>query len=89
MREGIVLGSVTTTIKHPSLNGRKLMVVQVLNSKGEPDGNPEIVPDFSGAGKGDRVVISWDGIYMTEVYNDPIVPARAWIVGIIDSISGR
>ena len=89
MREGIVLGSLTSTIKHPSLNGKKLLVIQVLNSKGEPDGNPEIVPDFSGAGKGDRVVISWDGIYMTEVYKDPQVPVRAWTVGIIDEVSGR
>lgn len=89
MREGIVLGSVTSTVKHPSLNGKKMLVIQVLNSKGEPDGNPEVIADFVGAGKGDRVVISWDGIYMCEVYDDPQVPMRAWTVGIIDKVSGR
>ena len=89
MREGIVLGSVTSTIKHPCLNGKKLLVVQVLDSKGEPDGKPQIVPDFTGAGKGDRVILSWDGIYMTEVTNDPQVPIRAWLSGIIDIVYGR
>ena len=86
MREGIVLGSATSTIKHPCLKGRKLLVVQVLDANGEPDGRPEIVPDFTGAGKGDRIILSWDGIYMTEVYNDPQVPIRAWTGGIIDEV---
>ncbi len=86
MREGIVLGSATSTIKHPCLKGRKLLVVQVLDAHGKPDGRPEIVPDFIGAGKGDRIILSWDGIYMTEVYDDPQVPMRAWTCGIIDEI---
>lgn len=86
MREGIVLGNVTSTIKHPCLNGRKMLIVQVLDSRGDPLGLPEIVPDFVGAGKGDRVLLSWDGIYMTEVYDDPQVPIRVWICGIIDEV---
>ena len=84
MREGIVLGSVNSTIKHPCLNGRTMLVVKVLDSKGNSLGLPEIVPDFVGAGKGDRVLLSWDGIYMTEIYDDPQVPIRVWVGGIID-----
>ena len=87
MREGIVLGSITSTIKHPSLKGKKMLVVQELDAQGDPDGRPQVVPDFAGAGKGDRVNISLDGIYMTEVYNDPQVPIRAWITGIIDEVT--
>ena len=60
------------------------LIGQVLDAEGNADGRPEIVLDFSGAGKGDRIVLSWDGIYMTEVYNDPQVPIRAWIGAIID-----
>ena len=89
MREAKVLGSVTSTVKHPSLKGRKLLVVQALDAKGEPDGRPEIVEDCIGAGKGDHVILSWDGIYMTEIHNDPHVPARAWLGGIIDKVYGR
>jgi len=84
MREGIVIGTLTSTIKHPSLNAKKLLLVQVLDAKGEPEGHPEVVTDFIGAGKGDRIILSWDGIYMTEVYDDPQVPIRAWSSGIID-----
>jgi ethanolamine utilization protein EutN len=89
MREGLVLGSVTSTVKHPSLNGKKMLVVQILDAKGNPEGRPEIISDFCGAGKGDRVFISWDGIYMTEVYKNPQVPIRAWICGIVDKVCGR
>ena len=89
MREGIVLGTVTSTIKHRCLKGRKLLIVQILDAQGNPEGRPEIVPDFTCAGKGDRVILSWDGIYITEVYDDPLVPMRAWIGGIIDETGDR
>ena len=88
MREAIVLGSVTSTVKHECLTGRKLMLVQVLSASGEPDGLPQIVVDFTSAGKGDRVILNWDGIAMQEIYNDPHVPQRAWLCGIIDDVSG-
>ena len=84
MRDAKVIGSITSTIKHPCLNGKKLLLVQALNAKGEPDGKPQIVVDFIGAGKGDRVLLSWDGIGSQEYHNNPKVPQRAWLCGIID-----
>ena len=84
MREGLVLGSVTSTIKHSCLNGKKLLVVQVLDAEGKPQGRPQIAADFTGAGKGDRVILNWDGIGSQEVFNDSLVPQRAWLCGIID-----
>ena len=83
MREAVVLGSVTSTIKHPGLKSKKLLVVQLLNAKREPDGLPQIIPDCVGAGKGDRVLLNMDGIYMSETYGSPI-PVRAFLCGIID-----
>jgi ethanolamine utilization protein EutN len=84
MRDGRVIGSITSTIKHPCLNGKKLLLVQVLNAHGEPEGRPQIVVDFTCAGKGDRVILSWDGIASQEYHNNPTVPQRAWLCGIID-----
>lgn len=84
MREGLVLGSVTSTVKHPCLTGKKLLIVQVLAADGSPEGRPQIVVDFTGAGKGDRVILNWDGIASQELFNDPHVPQRAWLCGIID-----
>ncbi len=84
MRDAVVIGSVTSTVKHPCLNGKKLLIVQTLDAKGYPEGRPQIVVDFSGAGKGDRVILSWDGIGSQEYHNNPQVPQRAWLGGIID-----
>lgn len=84
MREALVVGSVTSTVKHPCLKGRKLLVVQVLDAEGKPEGRPQIVVDFIGAGKGDRVILNWDGIGSQEMFNNPEVPQRAWLCGIID-----
>jgi ethanolamine utilization protein EutN len=84
MRDAKVIGSITSTVKHPCLTGKKLLLVQVLNAKGEPEGKPQIVVDFTGAGKGDRVLLSWDGIGSQEYHNNPTVPQRAWLCGIID-----
>ena len=86
MREGIVLGSVTSTIKHPSMNGKKLLIVQVLDAKGEPEGKPQVAVDYTGAGKSDRVILSWDGIFMREVNAGQLVPQRASLSGIIDEV---
>ena len=89
MTEGIVLGSVTSTVKHPSLKAKKLLVVQMLDANGNPKGKPEVIIDCAGAGKGDRVIVSQDGIYMTERFNDSKIPIRAWLGGIIDDVYGR
>ena len=86
MREAVVLGTVTSTVKIDCLTGKKLMVVQVLDAAGEPEGRPQIVVDFTGAGKGDRVILNWDGIGSQELFNDPHIPQRAWLCGIIDDI---
>ena len=84
MRKGLVLGSITSTIKHSCLKGKKLLIVQVLDANGNPEGRPQIVVDFTGAGKGDHVILNWDGIGTREMFNDPHVPQRAWLCGIID-----
>ncbi|HUT62389.1 MAG TPA: EutN/CcmL family microcompartment protein [Anaerolineae bacterium] len=89
MREGLVLGSVTSTIKHSCLKGKKLLIVQVLDAAGKPQGKPQVVVDFAGAGKGERVLLSIDGIGSQEMFNDPLVPQRAWLCGIIDESNER
>ena len=86
MRHGVVLGSVTSTVKHSCLRGKKLLIVQVLDAGGKAQGRPLVMVDFVGAGKGDRVIISIDGIGLQEMFNIPQVPQRTWLCGIIDEI---
>jgi ethanolamine utilization protein EutN len=40
MQLGHVLGTVTTTVKHPSFQGERLLVVQLETVDGKGDGEP-------------------------------------------------
>ena len=52
-----VLGSATATLKHASLKGWKLLVMQPLMADGRTaDGDPLIVVDAVGAGRGEPPV---------------------------------
>jgi ethanolamine utilization protein EutN len=60
MQLGRVLGTVTTTVKHPSFQGERLLVVQLESIDGRGDGEPVLVFDRMGAGRGDQVLVTSD-----------------------------
>ena len=81
-----VIGEVVSTIKHPALKGRKLLVVEKLAEGGEPTGDSQLAVDSVSAGEGDRVLVLDEGssaALVTDLDNPPI---RAVIVGVIDSV---
>ncbi|HLW66104.1 MAG TPA: EutN/CcmL family microcompartment protein [Gemmataceae bacterium] len=78
-----VIGQAVATVKHPSMNGRKLLVVQPMH-EGKPDGEPLIAVDAAGAGHHDIVVISSDGAFARTLVNDRKTPVRWTIMGICD-----
>ena len=51
MQLGRVLGTATATIKHPTLEGERMLVVQLLDAQSKPDGEPIIVFDRLRAGR--------------------------------------
>ena len=54
MQIALVVGTATSTVKHPSLAGRKLLIVQPYAVDGQtPDGEPVIAVDPLGAGCGE------------------------------------
>jgi ethanolamine utilization protein EutN len=61
MQLGRVLGTVTTTVKHPSFQGERLLIVQLETIDGRGDGEPVLVFDRMGAGRGDQVLVTSDG----------------------------
>ena len=61
MQIGTVIGHATATVKHASLAGWRLLVVQLLDLAGRPDGDPQLMLDQLGAGVGDRVLACNDG----------------------------
>lgn len=85
MQVARVIGTVTSSYKHESLVGAKLLLVQPLLADGEGfDGDPQIAIDTVAAGLADRVVISSDGRLMREVLNSKRTPARWSTIALID-----
>ena len=84
MQLAIVQGRATSTVKHPSLAGRKLLVCQFLGADGQPEGDPVLALDQLGAGAADRVILTSDGLGLRELLSDNTSPARWWTLGIVD-----
>ena len=56
---GRVIGSATATVKHPSTEGWKLLLVMALQADGRTiEGDPILVVDSLGAGRGETVIIT-------------------------------
>jgi ethanolamine utilization protein EutN len=81
-----VEGNVTSTRKHPSFQGWKLLICQPIQADGKPSGSPIVAIDPHGAGNGDHVVVSSDGSAARAAVGDPKSPVRQIIVAIVDSV---
>ena len=85
MQAALVLGTARATVKHQSLVGQKLLIVQPLLLDGRNDGPPLLSLDALGAGKGDTVMITSDGSYTRALLGeDSKTPARWSSMGIVD-----
>lgn len=81
---GVVEGNVVSTIKHPSMEGWRVLIVQPMDLAGKPDGDPLLVIDRLGAGHGTKVLISNDGKGAREMVGDTTSPVRWAVIGIVD-----
>jgi len=84
MQLGTVIGSATATIKHESMIGLRLLVVQPLGVARKPEGDPVIVADKLGAGEGQTVILNSDGKFAREYVNHPKSPVRWTVIGIVN-----
>lgn len=84
MQLAFVQGRATSTVKHRSLDGVKLLVCQPMDMAHKFSGDPVLVVDQLGAGAGDVVMISSDGLGLREILKDEQSPARWWVQGIVD-----
>ena len=82
---GRVMGNATSTIKHPSMEGWKLLLVMALQADGHTiEGDPILVVDSLGAGRGETVMITSDGIGAREMLGNKTTPVRWSVLGICD-----
>ncbi len=84
MQLGKVLGHGISTIKHPTLHGWRLLLVEKLDAQGQGDGEPILAVDPQGAKVGDIVILSADGKGTRETVGARDTPARWMILGLCD-----
>ena len=80
-----IIGTATATVKHPSLEGARLLVVQPLMADRQAaDGDPQLAVDTVAAGVGDVVVITSDGRLLREILHSEATPARWSTIALLD-----
>lgn len=80
-----IIGKATSTMKHESLQGQKLLLAVAVEPDGKPYGDPILVLDYLGAGDGDTVLITSDGSYTGgKIVGTKKTPARWGVIGIVD-----
>jgi len=82
----MVEGSAVSTVKHRSMEGWKLLIVQPLTEQGAPQGDPLLAIDNIGAGAGMKVVITNDGRGAREMVGDNTSPVRWSVIGLLDEV---
>lgn len=84
MRLALIKGHATSTVKHRSLEGWRLLVAQPVDSADQPDGPPQIVLDPFGAAMHQKVLITSDGSEARKLVGSELSPARWTVLGIVD-----
>ena len=84
---GRVTGNVVSTIHHPIVDGRKLLLAERLDQDGKPTGAYLIALDGIGAGRGEIVLILDEGNGARQMLDDDSAPVRSIIVGIVDEVA--
>jgi microcompartment protein CcmK/EutM len=86
---GRVIGEVVSTVKHPSLVGRKILIVDMLTPDRRPIGESLLAVDSVDAGVGDFVLVVDEGSSAALVTGLSDPPIRTVIVGVVDSVDAE
>lgn len=86
MKIGRVVGTVVSTINSPVFDGRRLLLCDLLDASGRPDGSYLICVDTVGSGAGEAVLILDEGNSARQVVGMSTAPIRAVVVGVVDQL---
>ena len=81
-----VVGELVATQKHPSHEGRKLLLVQPLNLDGSDRGDAVVAMDAVDAGVGDKVLLTTEGFSAMTSVGRPNSPIDMSVIAYIDHI---
>ena len=79
-----VIGTVVSTVKNETLEGRKFLIVQTLDANLRDKGSPMVALDSVGAGVGELVFLC-RGKEESFPFKRDETPTDCTIVGIVDS----
>ena len=83
-----VIGTTIATIKDPTLEGRKLLIVRQTDETGTPFGKPYVAVDTLDAGIGDLVLTAHgSGGRQTDITRNS--PVDAVIMAVIDHLTAN
>jgi len=86
---GRVVGTAICTMKYPGTEGLKLLLVQPLNKKLEPQGVLQVAADVVQAGLGDLCVMVRSREASLALPDVKFVPVDLALVGVIDELEVR
>jgi len=85
MQLGRVVGHAVSTVKHPSFQGWRFALVQLVTPDGSPDGEPLLMIDPVGADAGSTVLACNDGAGARQMVGAKTSPARWFVMGLRDA----
>ena len=80
-------GTMTSTVKHDTLEGARLLIGQRLDVNHAATGEPIVMLDTLGAARGAVVLVSTDGDIQRKIRGNTC-PARLTVVGLVDFVGG-
>lgn len=81
-----VKGNVVATVKHPTYQGHKVMIVQPVDARGRDAGESFVAVDLVQAGPGDQVLVMQEGNGVRQILKIEKLPIRSVIIGIVDQV---
>jgi ethanolamine utilization protein EutN len=87
MQLGLTIGHVTSTVKHESLKGWRLVIVQLLGATRKPEGECVVAADKFGSAPGQHVIVNSDGKAARELIGHDKSPVRWFVIAVVDAKS--
>lgn len=81
-----VIGDLTATQKHPSHEGKKILLVQPVDLDGSDRGTAIVALDSVNAGIGDRVLVTLDGYAAFTAVGLKQAPIDAAVIAVVDHV---
>ncbi|MDF7679229.1 ethanolamine utilization microcompartment protein EutN [Enterobacteriaceae bacterium ESL0689] len=86
MKLAVVTGQIVCTVRHQGLVHDKLLMVEMINAQGKPDGQCAVAIDSIGAGTGEWVLLVSGSSARHASYGGEPSPIDLCVIGIVDEV---